>query len=541
MSNHSAVFQRLLKIRGLDESFLNPRYEDLSDPFSLPDMKPCIDRIMAAIKNQEKIIIYGDYDVDGVCSSTVMHDALIYAGCPVNDITIILPDRFAEGYGMNETAIPAILKSKASLVITVDCGSASAKVITELKKQGIDTIVTDHHEIKTPPRSAIATVNPKRKKDSPHYNLAGVGVAFAVARALNLRQNHNQLDGQEKWLLDLVAIGTICDSMPLIGENRILVYWGMRVLAKTRRLGLKELIKIAKINPKKLTTHSIAFQIGPRLNASGRMNSAHTSLNLLITKSRPKAFQLATALETLNKERRKVQDDAIAEAEATGIDDNIPVIIVKGNWHEGVIGIIAGKLTERHNKPTFVLTETEDGLLKGSGRSFGDFNLADCLTHCQSMLVKGGGHNFACGLTIANNHFNQFSTAVNNFYRSLNLKDQTRFLKTKSDLNIDNFIDLTEELYNDLQLLEPYGEGNPEPIFATTAKIFTAKVLKDKHLSLSIRDSQGRFLRLMGFFAPDHWLSLPEDATLQLKFTLALNDWNGNISVEGKIIELTVV
>ena len=540
MKTPTAIFQRLLKNRGLNDDFLKPRYEDLSDPFLLPDIELCIDRIQTAIQKQEKIVIYGDYDVDGVCASVVMRDALVHAGCQDQNITILLPDRFIEGYGMNTSAIPLITNAAARLVITVDCGSGSEKVIAQLKEQGIDVVVTDHHEISTPPKTAIAVVNPKRVKKSPFHDLAGVGVAFTVARALNFRQNQSHLDGQEKWLLDLVVIGTICDSMPLVGENRTLAFWGLRVLAKTRRIGLQELMKIAKINPSKLTAHAVSFQIGPRLNASGRMESAHKSLELLIADTRSSAFKLAKTLEEFNQERRKVQNNAIAEVEAIGISDK-PVIVVKGAWHEGVIGIIAGKLVERYQKPAFVLTEVEKGFLKGSGRSFGDFNLADCIAHCQNMLAKGGGHNYACGLTIANDFFDQFITSVNDFYTSLNLKNQSRFLKVQSDLAVDNFADLSEDLFQDLQLLEPYGEGNPEPIFATTAKLSAARILKEQHLALTVRDSADRSFRLMGFFAPDQWFDLPENATLHLKFSISLNDWNGNHRIEGRLVDLEII
>lgn len=531
---YSALFQRLLKQRGFDEDFLNPKYENLSDPFTLKDMDKCVKRIEKAAKNQEKIVIYGDYDVDGVCASTVMHDALVSIG--VKNIAILLPDRFGEGYGMNSGAISEITATKATLVITVDCGSGSEPVIAELKQQGIDAIVTDHHEIPTVPKSAIAVINPKRGKHMS--DLAGVGVAFQVARALNMHQNSGKCDGREKWLLDLVAIGTICDAMPITGANRTLVYWGMRVLTKTRRLGLKELIKISNVDPKSLSTHSVGFQIGPRLNAGGRMDSAYKSLDLLMSKNKAQAFQLASELEKLNKVRRQTQDDAIAGLAAA--DHGQPVIVVKGNWHEGVIGIIAGRLVELFQKPAFVLTEVEGGLLKGSGRSFGDFNLADCITHCQNMLVKGGGHNFACGLTIANSNYEKFETGVNNLYKSLNLKNQANYLKTSPDINLENFNDLTEALYNELKLLEPYGEGNPEPIFSATAKIFTAKILKEKHLALTLRDQNGKFLRTMGFFAPPNWLKLDENTEINAKFTLTLNEWNGRRTLEGRIVDLEV-
>ena len=276
------LFKRLLRERGLDEHFLYPKYEELFDPYKLKGVKQAVARIETARTNNEKIIIYGDYDADGVTSSTLMRDALKYFGC--EKVEIILPNRFTDGYGMNPPAIEKIVKRGAKLVITVDCGSGSEEVIRELKTRGIDTIVTDHHEIPDVPQSAVAVVNPKQG-DKVGTRMAGVGVAFALARALNMTQNGGKCDGQEKWMLDLVLIGTICDSMELREENRILSYFGMKVLAKTRRPGIKELARVASVNLDALNTHAIGFQLGPRINAAGRMKSADLALDLMMSTS----------------------------------------------------------------------------------------------------------------------------------------------------------------------------------------------------------------------------------------------------------------
>ena len=237
----TGIFRKLLAQRGLDEAFLYPKYEKLFDPYLMCDMEKAVARIEQARDSGEKIAIFGDYDADGVTASTVLYEALKHFGC--NEIEVFLPDRFMDGYGMNESAVPRIEKYGAGLVITVDNGSGSEKIIRELKKRKIDTIVTDHHEIPEVPKSAVAVINPKRADEKYGKHMAGVGVAFTLARALNMRQNGGVCDGQEKWLLDLVAIGTICDSMVLREENRILSYFGMLVLSKTRRVGLRELAK----------------------------------------------------------------------------------------------------------------------------------------------------------------------------------------------------------------------------------------------------------------------------------------------------------
>ncbi len=304
MTRHNALFERLLRQRGVDEGFLNPDYGKLADVNLMPDLSRAVDRIMLAAKEKERVVVYGDYDVDGVCSSTVMKEALTMVG--VDDVTILLPDRFGEGYGMNMGAVKEIENLEASLVVTVDCGSGSGEVIRALKQMGIDTIVTDHHEISNVPGEAVAVLNPKRleTKNDEHglRNMAGVGVAFTLARALNASKNDGVCDGQEKWLLDLVAIGTVCDAMKLTMDNRTLVYWGLKVLAKTRRVGLRELMRVAGVSADNLSTQAIGFQIGPRLNASGRMKSARPALDLLLAESGAEAAALAKELDDFNKE-----------------------------------------------------------------------------------------------------------------------------------------------------------------------------------------------------------------------------------------------
>lgn len=534
MKKRSVLFSQLVRRRGLTQGFLSPRYEDLSGPFLLPDMTRAVERILLARERGEKVVVYGDYDVDGVMASVVMKEALGFAG--VKEVEILLPDRFVDGYGMNESAVKKIVTSGAKLVVTVDCGSGSGKVISTLKKKGIDCIVTDHHEILEVPKDAVAVVNPKRGEEG--RDLAGVGVAFKVAAAVNARMNGGMCNGQEKWLLDLVAIGTVCDSMMLTGENRTLVAFGMKVLAKTRRKGLIELMRLAGVN--KVNAHAIGFQIGPRLNASGRMQTATKSLRLMLTDGQAGAFALAKELEDLNKERRMAQDKAISEIESAGISED-PVLVVKGNCHEGVIGIVAGRLTEQYRRPSFVFTEIEGGLLKGSGRSFGEFALADCITHCQKILVAGGGHNFACGVTIASSDYEQFKTAVNEYYRELGLKNQERFLMTKEDLVVEDLGELTEDFLEELSLLEPYGEGNPEPVFKLCdALVLSTKRMgtEGKHLRLDVRGKDGKIMKLIAFCARDEWFGVEEGEKVDVLVGLEVNEWNGVRTVEGKILSV---
>ena len=532
------LFIQLLQARGLSPSFLHPKYEDLSDPFSLKDVQKAVTRIKKALKNHERILIYGDYDVDGVTASTVMEQALILAGVSPEDIEIMLPDRLADGYGMSPKLIKRAQAIGASLIITVDCGSHNHEIINELNALQIDSIITDHHETDTAIPEALAVINPHRK-DAPTenlQNLAGVGVAFKLAEALVKAGLIKS--GQEKWLLDLVLIGTICDNMTLTGENRILGYYGLKVLAKTRRPGLKELMKIAGV--KKLSSESIGFQIGPRLNAAGRLDTAEISLGLLRAKSSAEAAAIATKLEDLNKKRKTEQNSATREIEQRGLKED-PVVIEVGKWHEGILGIVAGRLVEQYHKPAFVLTNTIDEIYKGSGRSFGDFNLATALDAVKTTIISGGGHAGAAGVKIEQKNLYQFREQINEYYRSLKLKDQERFLKFQPDLSTENLSDFSLDFLDDLKLLEPFGAGNEEPIFhLKNVEILERHQMgtKNQHLRLDIKSKDGKTMKLVAFFAPENWFKFEPGMILDILIKIAENEWNGTRSVEGRIIDI---
>ncbi|MBR6098094.1 single-stranded-DNA-specific exonuclease RecJ [Candidatus Saccharibacteria bacterium] len=529
------IFKKLLAQRGLDENFLYPKYDDLFDSFLMLDMKKAVERIEVAKENDEKIAIFGDYDADGVTASAVLIEALTQFGC--RDVKVFLPDRFEDGYGMNKSAVPRILDYGASLVITVDNGSGSEPTIKELKEAGIDTIVTDHHEIPELPKSAIAVINPKRDDERYGKRMAGVGVAFMLARALNATKNGGKCDGQEKWLLDLVVIGTICDSMVLRGENRILSYFGMLVLSKTRRVGIKELAKVAGVKLSKINTHAIGFQLGPRLNAAGRMKSADLAFELLMSKDRAKAFSLAQELEELNLERRRIQEEASRDIDKI-YDEEDRVVVASGNWHEGVLGIIAGQIVEKYHKPAFALTKVGRGELKGSGRSFGDFSLADVIKKCKSILLTGGGHAMACGISLKTSDLKEFKARVNSFYDSLKLKDQERLLEQATDIELKDLESVDERLYDEICLLEPFGEGNAEPLFESDLLITGRRILKDKHLSLIMRDKKDNVIKMIAFYAPEEWLNIDTNSRVRAQFSLTKNEWQGVTKIEGAITRL---
>ncbi len=534
----SKIFEHLLKNRHFTKDFLHPKYDDTLDPLLLHDMDKAISRIKKAIKNSEKILIYGDYDVDGVTASTVMEQALILADTNPDNISIMLPDRFADGYGMSPKLITRAKKQGINLVITVDCGSHNHTIIDELNTLNIDTIVSDHHETADTMPDAIAVINPHRK-DYPTQelqNLAGVGVAFKIAQALakeDLIKN-----GQEKWLLDLVLLGTVCDSMTLIGENRILGYYGIKVLSKTRRPGLAELMFRSGV--KSINSESIGFQIGPRLNAAGRLDTADLSLNLLRAKPPIDAAPLAERLEILNKKRKTEQIAATREITQRGVS-NDPVIIETGNWHEGILGIVAGRLVEQYHRPAFVLTDVGNNVFKGSGRSFGDFSLADALANIKDTIIGGGGHAGAAGVKVDADKLYEFRERINAYYDSLNLKDQEKYLKTSADLNVDDLADINTELVESLKLLEPFGPGNEDPVFRIENATIESKALMGEdqnHLRLDIKDKKGNKLKLIAFYAPEKWLNLNTEIPHDILFRPIENEFRSVRTVEGRIVDL---
>lgn len=538
----SKVFERLVEKRHLTDEFLHPQYEHAVDPFTLYDMDKAISRIKQAIKQHEKILIYGDYDVDGVTASTVMEQTLILAGVQPENIEIMLPDRFADGYGMSPKLIKRAKEHQITLVITVDCGSRNHDIIAELNNDGIDTIVTDHHETATEMPEAVAIINPHRK-DYPTAELqvlAGVGVAFKLTEALV--QRNLIKPGQEKWLLDLVILGTICDSMLLTGDNRRLSYYGAKVLAKTRRPGLQELMRKAGV--KNVNAESVGFQIGPRLNAAGRLDTAELSLNLLRAHNAIEAAPLAEKLEQLNKKRKIEQLSATKEIEQRGVSDE-PVIIETGHWHEGILGIVAGRLLDQYHKPAFVLTELGNHIYKGSGRSFGDFNLAEALSYVKDSIISGGGHAGAAGVKIEGKNLYRFREQINEYYRSLHLVNQEDYLKQHADLNLTDFSELNLNLLEELKQLEPFGPGNDEPIFRLKNVDLTnvTRMGADRnHLRLDLRDKTGKYLKLIAFYAPEEWLNLdPAYDRIEPIVKLIENDFNGIKSCEARLLDLTLI
>ena len=556
------IFERILATRGLDgalgEVFLHPVYENGHDPFLLPDMAAAVERLVAARAKQEHITIYGDYDIDGLTATTVLLDALSSFGFRFVDTFI--PNRFIEGYGLTEHAVEQIAEAGATLIITVDCGSLSEGPITRAKELGVEVIVTDHHNVAPVQPPAVAVINPKRllqdypkryqnyiltkqtkaKPLYPFLDLPGVGVAFKLVQALQTRLEGLPV-GQEKWLLDLVALGTVCDVVTLRDENRAHVFWGLKVLAQTRRPGLKALMGVAGVLPATVNARSLGFALGPRMNAAGRLDTAKHAQDMLLATDGMVALELAQKLDEMNIARRQAQDiiykGALEQAEQYKDD---PVLVLSHpDWNHGIVGIVAAKMLEKYKKPTYVMQEMGEES-KGSARSYGDFSVADAIRASDDIITKGGGHKLAAGVTLPTKSIDDFRQRVNEYFRSLNLRPQAPLLLPTADVTENDFSEISEQLIADIARLEPFGNGNPEPIicFKHVQVMNVRRMGSDaQHVKLDTRDSAGKHLEVIAFSAPEDWFC-EVGQYINIWVQLTINEWRGRRSVEGRLLHL---
>ncbi len=489
--NHiSQLLAKIILNRGLEQedeikAFLNPQITDLNDPFQLNDMDKAVERILKAREQQERVTVYGDYDVDGITSVAVVYQFLKELGM---DIHYYLPSRLEEGYGLNNEAILKIKEQGTTLLITVDCGISAASETSYAKEIGIDVIVTDHHECPEVLPEAIAVVDAKRNDNTYPFNaLAGVGVAFKLIQAIAYKL---ELD-RKSYLkyLDIVCLGTVADIVPLVKENRVIVKFGLMLMKETRNVGLKAIILQSGYH--KIDSSMISFGIAPRINACGRMGKADLALELLLTTDEKKAIEIAEQLGTINKERQEAEKSIIDEAiklieEKKLYEDNV-IVVGEHGWHHGVIGIVASKITEMYYKPS-VLVCFEDGIGKGSGRSIDGFDLHDALTYCGGDLLKFGGHEMAIGLTIQEEQFEKFRKDINQYAEGKLIKDKTPTIMADAEVNASM---ISMEHLKELQVLEPFGEANPVPVFIyKNMKVDGIRLLSnERHLKLILKDN----------------------------------------------------
>lgn len=539
------LFEQILAARGLSDAsvrqaFLSPDYAATKyDPFLLSEMDKAVERLVLARQKQEKIVIYGDYDIDGLSATALLLDAFHSFG--FQRLDAFIPNRFVEGYGMTIGAVNKVRDMGAQLIVTVDCGSLCHTEIAYAADLGIDTVVTDHHNIAPTRPPAIATVNPKyADHEYPFRDLCGAGVAFKLVQALQMRLD-GLPDGYEKWLLDLVALGTVCDIVTLADENRANVYWGLEVLKKQRRTGLKALMAVSGIEPEIVNARHLGFGLGPRMNAAGRLDTAQHSLDMLTATDGIEALAASEKLEAFNVERRSIQDEIFKQAceQADGMADDRVLVVASEGWNHGVIGIVASKLVETYKKPVFIIGIRGD-TATGSARSFGNFSAADAVRAADDIILRGGGHGAAAGVTLETAQIPAFRRRVNEFYDSLNLTDQVRFLQPSADVEVKDFAEITEELVEQISRMEPFGNGNPEPILKI-AHAVVAGVRRmganGQHVKIALRDASEKTLQVLAFNAPESFFREPGDE-IAAWFQPNINEWNGVRTVEGRLLHV---
>ena len=549
MPEYPSFILKLLQLRGFYteeeiQDFLNPDYSKLHDPFLFKEMQKAVKRVWDAQERKEKITIYADYDADAITAASVTYLTLKKIGA---DINCYIPDRFSEGYGMNTEAIKKLQADGTKLIITVDCGTNAVEEALLCRELGMDLIITDHHEKTGPLPDAFALINPKNPSDDyPFPYLTGVGVAFKFVQAMlsfapTLRSEQSAVPaGWEKWLLDLVAIGTVADCQSLSGENRILVYYGLKVISKTCWIGLKALIKEAQINANKLDTYALGFLIAPRINAAGRIKHADIAFRLLTSENILEAENLAKELNDLNLHRQKLTEQILSEAKAqVELDLSRKVFLVAGdNWPKGIIGLVAGKLCEEFARPVLVL-EKGQTVATGSARSTTAFNIVEALGEAKDFLVRYGGHNQAAGFTVTNEqipylHQKLISVADRVFGQEL----------PKPMLNIDAEMkeeDISFEIHDYLAKFAPFGMGNPRPKFVAYGfKIVSLRTLGSENQHLKLKVQLGEKVLDVISFRHKFLQNLEPGMTIDLVFELDSNEWQGYKDLQLKLIDLEV-
>jgi single-stranded-DNA-specific exonuclease len=547
------------------ENFLHPRLNKLADPFLLPNMATAVGRLLRAREQNETLVIFGDYDVNGVTSTALLIEVLRALGWTVD---FYLPHRMDEGYGLSADGVENCLKKfPVRLLLAVDCGSTAVETISWLRERGVDVIVLDHHQVSNPAPAAVALVNPQlqsragfqpapdRLEACPAFaELCSAGLAFKLAHALIKRGREINLPGAVEFdlkpLLDLVALGTIADLVPLIGENRILVSAGLRQLNKTKRAGILALKKVAQ-TPDKIGAYEVGFQLAPRLNAAGRLETAEESLHLLLAKDLEVAMPIAQNLDLRNRERQKIEKSIVEEVVGvvrSKFDAQKDFVIVEGQllWHIGVVGIVASRVLQEFYRPTIIIGG-ENGEMRGSGRSTAGFDLATALRECDDLLLRHGGHAMAAGLSIASDKIDLLREKLNGLAR-LKLKPED----LQPPLRLDAEVGLAEinfDLLAELEKLKPTGQGNPAVQFCahnlSHAKPLQRMGAQKQHVKMWVRDTpspQGGYGAASG--AATHecvwWgagkASLPE-GKFDLAFAPQVNEFNGRRAVQLKVLD----
>lgn len=551
------LYGRGIKTQEQIDEFFNSDYEqDLHDPFLFKGMKKAVSRILRAIKKQEKIVVYGDYDTDGVSSSVILMTTLKKLGA--KNLSIYIPDRSKEGHGLHSKAIKDLTKQGVQLIITLDCGITNIKEVKLANSLGIEVIIADHHRcLKLLPRAKVI-INPFQPGDKyPFKDLAGAGVAFKLAQAL--LKGIRIPEGFEKWFLDLVALATIADVMPLIGENRTLVKYGLGVLAQTKRIGLQELMRVARLSPAvvqrstngeppstNLDTFTLGFILAPRLNVAYRLDHANTAYQLLMTESKKEAKEIVAHLDNLNRQRQQLTDKIVKEVEKRLNNySKIDKVIFEGdaNWPTGIVGLVASKISEKYHRPSLIFNLTNEKS-HGSARSVPGFSVVGAISKCADLLESFGGHPGAAGFTILKENLDSFKKQILAIAKP-QLKDKDLIPSIEIDVHL-----LPEEIsfknYNQIQSFAPFGSANPEPKFLVRGlEISDLKVVGNngKHLKMELvavfhQSKLIKRIKAIGFGLGERINGFKVDDRVDVVFKFIVDEWNGRRDLQMKIVDL---
>jgi single-stranded-DNA-specific exonuclease len=530
--NISLLTSHILVNRGMKDidnsyKFLHPSLSDLYSPFLLSDMDIGTNRILKAIKNKEKVLIYGDYDVDGVTATSML---LLFLNKFSPNVSYYIPDRLKDGYGINIDAIKRFKNEGVKLIISVDCGISDYEEIDYCNNNGMDVIICDHHEPPARIPGAIAVLNPKRKDSTyPFKDLTGVGVVFKLIIGLRARLREKGEDNLPnlKRYMDLAALGTIADIAPIIDENRIIVKFGLTEIADGDRPGIKALKSVSGINGGPVDCGMVGFRLAPRINAAGRLSNANLGVELLTTSDENKAFEIAKTLDSENSKRQNIENKIFKEVlnileGNRSLLMNKSIVLASENWHAGVIGIVASRVVEEYYRPT-ILISIADGIGKGSGRSIEKFHMYEGLRSCEHLLEGYGGHKHAAGLKVSIDKISEFQELFEEVAKS-KLRDEDLY----PVINIDSEImlrDLTAEIVKEFELLEPFGPSNPEPVIASSnIKISDCKIVGDNHLKVTLKDGNFTWDGI-GFDLGRIYPLLYEKA--DIAFSPRINTWQG--------------
>lgn len=537
---------QLLINRGISDkesasSFLSPRLSHMADPMLFKGMDDAVETIVKAIENRKKILIFGDYDADGLTATALLLNFFSNIGFPAS---FYIPNRLSEGYGPNRRAIERIAKNGTDLIITVDCGISSRNETVLAKNLGMKVVVTDHHQIPKDFQANCPVINPHQQDCLfPFKDLAGVGVAFflAVAMRAALREKNWFKAGSEPDLrdyLDLVALGTVADRVPLLDQNRILVNSGMRAMARSRWAGIKAMKEIANIDGDEITADDMAYRLAPRLNAPGRIGGPEIGIHVLTEKNPVLARDLALKINSANIQRQGIERDIFNQIEhiiekTDGIGDQRTLFMTGEGWHKGVLGIVASRLVDKHHRPSLVLN-IEDSVAVGSGRSIDGFNLYSALSRFGHLFEKFGGHAHAAGFTLKADNLNALRSELEGLAgKTVSDEELVPSIVVDAEISLQ---DITPEMVHQIRALSPFGEKNPEPIFlAHSLEVLHSRVVGERHLKLKVRQGEKPFDTIGFGLADRHPL---EGKTIDMVFTPELNRWQGHEKIQLKVIDL---